>query len=479
MHSPRVTGASAQAEPLASGRSFEIFRPEKARERSCPSKRTFADPSLQADFLMSQSPHALPPSLPASGAAFASLLPGIPDSRHHREKNDPPSVSSTSTPRSELQIPSLDGLRAVSFLIVFSAHLGFDKIIPGGFGVTVFFFLSGFLITTLLRVEHQKYGVINLRQFYLRRALRILPPFYLVLTFALALHAFGVAVDPLSTGAVVAQFLHYFNFWVITATAAGTPDGTVVYWSLAVEEHFYLLFPLGFIALQARWPGKWSRQGAVLLGVCALTLLWRSILVYGFNASSDRVYFGSDTRADSILFGCALALLANPTLNPERVASAIWRKLLPLAVTTLLFTFVFRAPWFRDTFRYTVQGLALIPIFIVAVRDPQWGVMRLLNHPVLRHVGVLSYSLYLLHLVIINALFNATTLPVWLVAPIALGLALAGAQVIHRLIERPCAVLRRRLTGARTATAFPFTPKGHLLPSPLPLPGVTSTSPVR
>src|SRR4051812_20527063 len=90
-----------------------------------------------------------------------------------------------------LYIPSLDGLRAISFAVVFLAHAGVPGM-PGGFGVTVFFFLSGYLITTLLRLEVERTGTVSLRRFYLRRALRILPPFYIVLAGATALASAGV-----------------------------------------------------------------------------------------------------------------------------------------------------------------------------------------------------------------------------------------------------------------------------------------------
>src|ERR1700733_3673943 len=86
-------------------------------------------------------------------------------------------VAGVVTKRTALHIPSLDGLRTLSFLIVFTAHAGLDRIVPGGFGVTVFFFLSGYLITTLMRVEAETSGHVSLKHFYLRRALRILPPF--------------------------------------------------------------------------------------------------------------------------------------------------------------------------------------------------------------------------------------------------------------------------------------------------------------
>src|SRR5580700_8795245 len=105
---------------------------------------------------------------------------------------------------SPAHIPSLDGLRTVSFLIVFLSHSGLLNIVPGGFGVTVFFYLSGFLITTLMRVERQKTGTVNVRHFYLRRALRILPPFYLVLIVASGLTALKLLPGELEPRVVLA-----------------------------------------------------------------------------------------------------------------------------------------------------------------------------------------------------------------------------------------------------------------------------------
>ena len=101
-------------------------------------------------------------------------------------------------------IPSLDGIRAVSILIVFVAHLGYDNIVPGGLGVTVFFFLSGYLITTLLRRELAKNGAISLPQFYLRRVLRILPPLYLIVGGATLLAVVGIINSPIELKAVLA-----------------------------------------------------------------------------------------------------------------------------------------------------------------------------------------------------------------------------------------------------------------------------------
>src|SRR5437762_5937586 len=110
-----------------------------------------------------------------------------------------------------LTIPSLDGLRAVSIGLVFAGHVGFD-LTPGGFGVTVFFFLSGYLITTLLRIEHQGTGRVSLRDFYLRRVLRILPPFYAVLALAIVLALVGFLPGELKAAPLIAQLTHLTNY---------------------------------------------------------------------------------------------------------------------------------------------------------------------------------------------------------------------------------------------------------------------------
>jgi len=104
---------------------------------------------------------------------------------------EPPALTHAS-----LYIPSLDGIRACSVMVVFAAHAGLRGLIPGDFGVTVFFFLSGYLITTLLRMEHEQTGAISFRAFYLRRVLRIFPPFYLVLIVATLLTAVGALPAP-------------------------------------------------------------------------------------------------------------------------------------------------------------------------------------------------------------------------------------------------------------------------------------------
>lgn len=350
-------------------------------------------------------------------------------------------------------IPSLDGIRALSFLMVFLAHVGMPGI-PGGFGVTVFFFLSGYLITTLLRREAERSGGVSFKLFYLRRVVRILPPFYAILSLALALTLLGILPPVFSWGALAAQALHYSNYWVISHGWDGLLGGTGVYWSLAVEEHFYLLFPaLYALMLRARLSGR--AQHAVLMALCAVILTWRCYIVFGRGIVGDYTYIASDARFDSMLFGCALAVWQNPALDfgadePPRT--------LPLlaglgGLLLLLVTFVVRDPAFRESVRYSMQGIGLYPLFFLAVRYPNMAPMRFLNLRPVRFIGTLSYSLYLLHQIVIYAVERNVPLPHLAQAALSLVVSVLLAILVWRLIEQPCAKLRGRLTTAPRAPA--------------------------
>lgn len=353
----------------------------------------------------------------------------------------------------------------MSFLLVFAAHAGLHDVVPGGFGVTVFFFLSGYLITTLLRLEHDSHGTISFSQFYLRRALRILPPFYIVLVAAALAAAAGIVSGGVHPHALAAQALYYANYWIVGHGYGGLPSGTGVYWSLAVEEHFYVLFPALYFLLRRFLPTK--RQAMVLLGLTGLVLAWRVVLVYGLHVDADRTYLASDTRVDSILFGCALALYGNPAIDgPSRISAAAWKwGLLPASLLVLLFTFVYRDPGFRQTFRYTLQGIALAPLFVVAMRYPDFGPFRLLNLKAVSFVGVLSYSLYLVHHVLLDAIGGQPSL---LRAVLALSASLAVSYAIYVLVEKPCARLRRKLSKVVAREPVP-SPSRNPIPSPAPV----------
>lgn len=351
-------------------------------------------------------------------------------------------------------IPSLDGIRALSFLTVFVSHDHLDKIVPGLFGVAVFFFLSGYLITTLMRIEIENTGTVSIGDFYLRRAFRILPPFYLVMVLLIGVVRAGWLPGSFSAADLAASALYMTNYWNIFVHPIDMP-GFNIFWSLSVEEHFYLVFPF-LMLLMLRFRLSRSAQVSILLAICAAVLAWRCILVYQLH-SLDTVYghgtdpllrtwFATDTRVDSILFGCVLALRGNPIL--DKTPRHSW--LLSMAgAGLLLVTFLYRNPEFRETFRYTLQSIALIPLFISAIRRHDHWAFRWLNTRPLRFIGVLSYTLYLVH-------FPALTLAQrWtnsrlLGGASALLMSVAIAYAIHILVEKPLARFRKRF-GSRNA----------------------------
>jgi peptidoglycan/LPS O-acetylase OafA/YrhL len=343
-------------------------------------------------------------------------------------------------------------MRAFSILIVFLSHAGLSHVIPGTFGVTVFFFLSGYLITTLLRLEAEGHGRVSLKQFYLRRTLRILPPLYLALGGTVLLMLAGVLPGRVAWGAVAAQACHLANYYDVFGPG-GEPPGTGVLWSLAVEEHFYLVFPLLYLGLR-RWLPDPRRQALVLGAVCALVLAWRFVLVLvvGLGASPvpgseyfPRTVHATDTRLDSLLFGCVLGIYGNPALAGGRAVRGGWLAV-GVCASVLVFLFTFWCPvhWCRETLRYTLQGLALFPVFVAAVRYHDWGVFRLLNLRWVRFLGVLSYSLYLTHHTVILGVQHWLPCPAWLQGGIAFALSVGLSAVVYVVAEKPCARLRKR-----------------------------------
>ncbi|MGV3722003.1 MAG: acyltransferase family protein [Actinomycetota bacterium] len=365
----------------------------------------------------------------------------------------PPSPTGDGAVGGSFHIASLDGIRALSFLIVFVAHAGLEKWAPGYLGLTSFFFLSGYLITTLLRREAERSGGINLPAFYVRRVLRIFPPFYVVLILALMLAALGVLRGPADLHGWPYQALHLTNYYIIhSGWWDGLAPGTWVYWSLAVEEHFYLVFPFLYLLLRRSISAP-GRQALILLGLCAAVLAWRCWLVFALHAPKDRLYVATDTRIDSILFGCILALWSNPALDLSPFSERQWKRgWLPAGVGLLLLSVIFRHPLYDQTVRYTLQGIALIPIFYVAVRYPTWGAFRLLNQGWARWIGALSYSLYLLHTAVIYGVRQWTILPPLLQGLLSLGIGILLAVGIRYAVEEPCARLRKRFSSGAQQT---------------------------
>jgi peptidoglycan/LPS O-acetylase OafA/YrhL len=346
-------------------------------------------------------------------------------------------------------IPSLDGIRAISVLIVVLGHSGLEALVPGGLGVTIFFFLSGYLISTLLLAENERTGGINISKFYARRMLRLMPPLFISLAIAYALTYAGLLAGRITNTGLAAQLLYFANYYGLYFDPGNSiPDGTGILWSLAVEEHFYIFYPLCLTlllgsALQPRTIGT-------LLGIaCVVVLAWRMYLVQSPNFVSDRTYYASDTRIDSIIYGCMLAVVVNPARELHgrgTMSSAQWA-VLATAASTLILTLVYRDPAFRETARYSIQGLALMPLFYFAVRFSGSQLFTLLNSPWAIRLGTYSYAIYLIHYVVIRLITkNVPTIAAmpFILFPITLLISIAYAAAVDRFVDRYFKQLRRK-----------------------------------
>ena len=349
---------------------------------------------------------------------------------------------------SAFHIRGLDGIRAVSIALVFFSHLGFQRLSPGMFGVSVFFLLSGFLITTLMMREHAARGRVSIKEFYIRRALRIFPPMYLVIGVGVILVVSGILPAVIDLKGVIAQCLHLTNYYFIKYGGLNLIPGRGVYWSLAVEEHYYLVFPqvfmLGYPRLGAR------RLALVLLAAALAVLAWRIVLVWVLGTTNtDRTAIATDTRIDSILWGCILALWRNPALDPASARPLASARNCAIALAVLAGTLICRNAAFRGTVRYTLESLCLIPLFCAAILRQDWMVIRVLESRLLRWLGKISYTFYLCHFMLVQ-LFERN-FPGWPKATIALA-ALAAtllfSQTMRLAVELPLARVRKRHGGA-------------------------------
>jgi peptidoglycan/LPS O-acetylase OafA/YrhL len=397
------------------------------------------------------------------------------------------------------RLPALDGLRALAVIAVLLYHAGVAWLPGGLLGVDAFFVLSGFLITGLLLNEWRSTGRLDLKSFWARRARRLLPALLLLLVLV------GVDEAVTGTGASRMSFrwdalsaLGYVANWRFALSHQGyfgatAPSPLLHLWSLGVEEQFYLLWPL--LAAAVLWLGRRIRGHerealtdiSVLLAIASTA--WMAVLADRLHASTDRLYYGTDTRAAALLTGAALAAFTSAPLRHGR--PSVWsrvrtrpRLLTAAGIAALAGLFAIwattsgQAAWlYRGGFLLTAAVVALVLAAVVAA--PRSVLSRVLGLVPLVWIGRISYGIYLYHWPLFLLLTHRRTgldgTPLLLVR---LGASVAIAALSFYAVEQPIRRGSLRLPSLKllTPVGISVTAAAVLLTAGLPSAGGSSTS---
>ena len=346
-------------------------------------------------------------------------------------------------------ITGLDGIRAIAVIMVLAYHLKLALFKSGFLGVTVFFVLSGYLITDILISEVEEEGTIDLKNFWLRRIRRLVPA---VMSMAVVIIFVSAVVNRIifTKGCkdFLASVLGFNNWWQIFNKisyfeAAGVPSPFTHCWSLAIETQFYLIYPLILLGIyklvKSRGEGR-ANRGLLFAGVTLLLALISVILmIVLFDPQQDasRVYYGTDTRAFSLLFGALLAILWEYRMVPRRLSASVNMVLGSVSFAVLLvMTIAINGSsnfWYRGGQFF---GTILTVLMVYAVSGRKTWLSRFLSNPVLKWMGDRSYSIYLWHYPII-LLISKGIKASWWITLIEIVLSVVLSELSYRFIETP------------------------------------------
>lgn len=333
------------------------------------------------------------------------------------------------------RIPQLDGLRAISILLVIFSHTGasaqfslpvswFGWQMFGRLGVRVFFVISGFLITNLLLTEKEECGNISLLRFYGRRTFRILLPYYAFLGALVVGQALGLV--RLTSGDLLHALTYTTNYQADRSWVTGHA------WSLAVEEQFYLLWPLAMTLLGKR------RAAFAALGMLFFAPVMRSVIWKFVPAMHPILGISFETVADALAAGCLLACVREKLWVRQEyraVLSSRWMVLLAPAVLVISLFDTF--PSISYTVGYSAMNVGIALIIDWTLRFPEKWASRVLSLRPVVYLGTISYSLYLWQQPFFEHVQRQYL-------PLNVAAAFCVAILAHYAVERPSLALRQR-----------------------------------
>ncbi len=351
------------------------------------------------------------------------------------------------------RVAGLDGVRAIAVTLVILFHLTPGTTLGGYLGVDLFFVVSGYLITTLLLRERNETGQIRLGAFWTRRARRLLPAL-VVLVLVCCTAAWAIGGDVLvGLGRQVLGAATFSSNWLLLASGSSYFGDTLPelfrnLWSLAVEEQFYLVWPLLLVLVLVRMPRPLR---LCLVGLLAAASAVAMAVIYT-PADPNRVYYGTDTHAFGLAIGAVLALVAiswpRRLLEWPRAARRLLGVAGPLALLALLGFAVLMSGDAPFVFRGgLVIVAALTAIVIATLLVPRTPLGRVLDLGVFRWIGKRSYGLYLWHwpvfVLVVSALpgWQRDGATGWALGGIALAISIGAAALSYRFVEQP---IRRR-----------------------------------
>ncbi len=385
------------------------------------------------------------------------------------------------TTKTRDRAPGLDGVRALAVLIVIGFHEGASGLSGGFLGVDIFFVLSGFLITDLLVSGYDRAGRVDLAGFWTRRARRLLPALAVMLVVVTAAATVIEAGQeaPLRLALLAAatytsnwyQIMHHVSYFAASAQA-GAPPPLDHLWSLAIEEQFYLVWPLIVWCVIVRLAARRTRVTCALIGAAVSALVMA--LQYTPGGDPSAVYYGTDTHASALLIGAALALAC-----PLRMLAAIpasHNRRLDMGGVIGLAALAWAAGHFSggDPVVYPLGLLlaALGAAALVAAAAAKGVIAAITSWRPLRWVGVRSYGIYLWHWPVIalsTALVGSAASSPWLWLA-ETGVTIAVAAASWRFIETPImrdglrATVRRWMRLVAEASRRPAGTRGRALP---------------